>query len=124
MRYIWATEKELNFCEKGEIPDNAEVLGLYTKEKFLELVHDFPELVNPLKLYRFLYWDGTIHETYDLGQFARDHKLTQSNLYNIHNHPRFSYKGLIKCPDNATSDKTHNKQLHKQITEFKRTLCY
>lgn len=109
------TETSLEIAEDiKDIPPNSASLGIYSKEKLLKAIEEFPDLRHPLPVYKFLYWTGEVYTTVDLPSFAKNNDLNLTQLRKIHTYSG-SHKGLIKCPDNITTSLERNRELHQSI---------
>lgn len=111
------TEHEILVEETKQESTDAKVwLGAYTKQKLLNFIKEFPELKHPLPVYRFLYWTGEVFSTINLSEFAQLHGCGLAGLHIVQTKSNRSCKGLIKCPEEVTSNLKENKAIYNKLT--------
>ena len=80
MKFIYVTEWEIGIGTQAEIPDDAYVIGPYSKQRMLETIREFDNLAHPMPIYTFQAPNGALHETLDIRSFANLHGLNSDQL--------------------------------------------
>ena len=83
MKFIYVTEWEIGIGTQAEIPDDAYVIGKYSKQRMLSTIREFDDLKHDLPVYKFISPEGKLHEVLDIAQFARDNDLVSSRLHEL-----------------------------------------